>query len=71
MPPINAHEQMYRGPADSILAEVMDIRKEMEENEKLKADDSINKERKLLLEGKIESLRQLEMEKLKGSEYSI
>ena len=71
MPPINAHGQMYRGPADSILAEVMDIRKEMEEKEKLKADDSINKERKLLLEGEIESLRQLEMEKLKGSEYSI
>jgi hypothetical protein len=62
---------MYRGSADSILAEVMYIRKEIEEKEKLKADDSINKGRKLLLEGEIESLRQLEMEKLKGSEYSI
>lgn len=57
MHPINAYGQMYRGSADSILAEVMDIRKEIEEKKKLNPDDSINKERKFLLEGEIESLR--------------
>ena len=58
----------YRGLADTILAEVIDIREKIRENQRSQAG---NKERRIRVKEYMEALKELEKEKLKESEMCL